>query len=344
MIISILISGSCFSKAKYEEIKTKQAINNIRFISKDGKTTYYQNQSGSLKFSSNYQVQEVFNSEDYTDYGITASNDEKMVAIEVKANPHRNNSFLKSAEIYIANMKDKKTRKIGYGVSPRFHQKNQFLTYFDPQNSLIRIQNLSNFKKSYEIKISNRSNPFFIPEVYMITPNDVIYTDHNSKGFSAVLMYSLFDKAFETIYKSQDTGKKLELCLNGDNAIIGEFPYDLLGKNSSLTKIPLFNNAKFSKSEILYTSPFADLGNMICKSDKIYFIKTTEYQRKIYFKKTDIAVFNLKNNIAKRLTEIGDITQILSIGKMLVTPYKGKLLVISGSNELIDDEIKRNKQ
>lgn len=344
IFIAIFSFSHAFGKSNYEEIKTKQAINNIRFISDDGKTTYFKNQSGSLKYSSNYQVQEIIKADQYADYTVSASPTGKMVAIEKKINPHRYNWFFKPAEILIAKMRAVETTKIGNGLKPRFHQNDQFISYFDPLNSEIIIKNLKNLKKKYSIKVSNRINPYFIPDVHMITPNDVVYTDVNSKGFSAVLMYSILDKAFETIYKSQDTGKKLEVCLNDDAAIIGEFPYELLGKNSSLTKIPLFNNAKFQNAEILYTSPFADMGNMICQKDKIYFIKTSEYQRNIHMKKTDIASFNLKNNIAQKVSDLGDVTQIISMGKMILTPYKGKLLVVVGNNEIVDDTIKRNRQ
>ena len=345
IILNFLISFlfMTLAHAKLEEIKTKQAINNIRFISKNGKMTYFKNQSGSLKVSFNYQISEIFKSEKYTDFLVTASHSQKKIAISVQKNPHRNNWYFNDSELYISDAGSTKVIKIGMGVNPRFHQNAQFISYYQPLKSLIVIVNLKNLTKSYKIKLLNSSNPYFIPDVYMITPNDVVYTDNNSKGHSAVLMYSLFDKSFETIYKSQEKSKKLEICIYNDAAIIGEFPYNLLGKNSSLTKIDLFNNLKFQNSEIIYSTPFADIGNMICKGDEIYFIKTSEYQRKIHFKKTDIAVFNLKNNIAKKITDLGDVTQITRMGELILTPYKGQILVVSGKNKVRDDAIKREK-
>ena len=51
-------------------LKAKQSLDNIRFISKDGKYTYYQRRSGNLQVSTNYSNEEVLDGEKHTEYFI----------------------------------------------------------------------------------------------------------------------------------------------------------------------------------------------------------------------------------------------------------------------------------
>lgn len=342
--ILLLISFSFnITHAALEEIKTKQATTNLRYISSDGKYTYFTNKSGALKFSHNYNITTLISAEEFTNYSIVTDENQNWIAIEKMVNPHRKNWFFNDAEILISKLASTSTEFIGRGINARFHQQAKFLSFFKPHENEIHIVNLENKKKNYIIKLTNQKNPYFIPDVFMVTPNDVVYTDINSKGHAAVLLYSLFDKTFETIYKSSEISKKLELCIYQDAALIGEFPFNVLGKNSSITKVDLYNNLKFQNSTILYSSPFADIGNMVCFKDSIFFIKTKEYQRKIGFKKTDIAKFDLKSLQLKMISDKGDLLQLTRMGDMILTPYKGKLLVVEGENKILDDTIKGGK-
>ena len=55
----LLFSVRAMPEIELPEISTKQAISNLRFISKDGKFTYYQRRSGSLLLSTNLKVKKL---------------------------------------------------------------------------------------------------------------------------------------------------------------------------------------------------------------------------------------------------------------------------------------------
>ena len=63
-----MISGSTFTQEidkPLPVLKTKQSLNNIRFISSDGKLTYFQRRSGDLQLSKNYLNYEIYESLKY---------------------------------------------------------------------------------------------------------------------------------------------------------------------------------------------------------------------------------------------------------------------------------------
>ena len=54
IFLSLFMLTSVQAKIVLPELLAKQAVSNIRYLSQDGKFTYYQKRSGSLLFSSNY--------------------------------------------------------------------------------------------------------------------------------------------------------------------------------------------------------------------------------------------------------------------------------------------------
>mgnify|MGYP000424531111 CR=1 FL=1 len=79
----------------------KQNVNNVRFLSHDGKYTYYQNSSGELSLSHNYQNQRILKIKD-ANYSIRGSEDKKYLSIEVDSDLFTRHSInKKNNSLYI---------------------------------------------------------------------------------------------------------------------------------------------------------------------------------------------------------------------------------------------------
>ena len=175
----------------------------------------------------------------------------------------------------------------------------------------------------------------------MPTASDVVYTDINSKGISAIIIYSLPLKKFETIYKAKVPGHKLEVCYQGDHLIVGDFARTGLENSSHILKIDLYNNPDYIKTKVIYTSPITDIGNMVCRDKNLYFIKSTNFDEELNTPKTEIAKLNLDTEKLEILSNLGDITQLMLFGSYILAPYRGKYLIIKGPKQLVDDSLKK---
>lgn len=323
------------------ELKTKQAIQNIRYISQDGLVTYYQKSSGHLQFATNYNFQTVMKLEKNTEYKLVVSEAVGKVAIEVDKTFFQTNNLKKDNDIFLAVYKSsEKPKKVGAGTAPRFHLSTGWLSYFKSTEKSIYLINGSTQKK---IKILNPINSYFVPQVHMITPNDVIYTDINQEGYEAVIMYSLADKKFEVLYKAIAPGIKLELCVNKEELIVGSFPYDLFVK-SSIQKVKLFGGKKISEAwKVIYESDLPDIGNLVCHADRGFFVKTKSFVPQLNLKKTEIAQIDLKREKkgdAKVLTDLQTVSQVFLLGDMIIASNRGKYYMLEGKSALTSDEIK----
>ncbi|MCO4754289.1 MAG: hypothetical protein KC478_07390 [Bacteriovoracaceae bacterium] len=324
-------------------LKAKQSLDNIRFISKDGKYTYYQRRSGNLQVSTNYSNEEVLDGEKHTEYFIHSGAARKKLLIEKDGSFHQKMSHHKLREIYAVDFGEHSAKLIASGVSPRLHQDDQFMSYFTPATKSIRIQRLSGDKKPTQIKLVNKVNDFFIPIVHLPTPNDVIFSDINSKGTQAFLIYSILDKKLDTIYKASYPGSKLESCMVGDKLIVGEFTQSAKSGGAKIFEIPLYNNKDYNNSTILYQTTQPDIGNMVCRGDKLFFIKTSSYNENLNLKKTEVASLDLKTKKVQTLTDLEFVSQIISMDGMILAPYRGKYYIVEGNKNIVDDALKKDK-
>src|SRR5690606_4916201 len=106
------------------------ALENIRFITLDGKYTYYQRDSGSLNLSTNFSASEVLASEAGTEYTLFASSARKKIAIEVNKNFHNNFSYIKNNDLYTISFGDDKPQKVAEGIFPKLHIDDNFISFF----------------------------------------------------------------------------------------------------------------------------------------------------------------------------------------------------------------------
>jgi hypothetical protein len=316
------------AKIVLPELMAKQAINNIRFLSQDGKYTYYQKRSGSLLFSTNYKVQEMLKSDIGTEYNLITSPAKRKILILQNPNFHDFYSLKAKHNIYIVNFGEATPREVGYGVNPQLLLNDDWLSYYDPFTKILNFEHTTNSALKFSIRLNNRINPYFIPSVLMSDDNTVYYTDLGENGVVGLLEFKRNTAKSEIMFKAQNQMLKAEICLIDDQLLLGLFGIHSSpeGTSISIVQLPLKD---FTKRETIYKSDLNDLGHIQCNYDKkrFAFIKNFNSADKPAF---DIAEFDLRNKKVTPLTELKTVSNIINMDGTLLTQERGKYFIVKG--------------
>lgn len=323
-------------------LSTKQAVENIRFISKDGKYTYYYSQSGALQLSTNYDFKVLHKAEKNTQYLVSSSELEKNIIFEKISHPHSKVNLKMNHTIYLGPIGENKFKEIARGKNPKLQLDDKYLTYFDQTKMEIYLLNLlTNTTKT--IKLFNKVNPYYQPTVIMLTQTDIMYTDINSSGHEALIYYSFIGNSRNPIYKSRFRGSKVEFCIQNEKIIVAEFPQTNLKSTSQIILFDLYTSKNFTVQENIYSSQLPDLGQMICQKNKLTFLKTYDVDEKINYKQTDVAQIDLSTKSLTRITKQSNFNQLLLFSNSIISPKNGKFFIVDGSVKIQDDSITKDK-
>lgn len=310
------------------ELMTKQAINNIRFLTQDGKYTYYQKRSGSLLFSTNYKVQEMLKGELGTQYTLYASAARKKIVILQNLNYHNFYSLRGNEKIFITNFGESTATEIGLGTNPTLLLNDSWISYYDFYEKILKFENTTNSALKFSIRLNNRINPYFAPQVVMSDDNTIYYTDLSETGVIGVLEFKRNTGKSQIIYKGNGPMEKAEICLHQDHLILGIFGINFSNTGSiiSSASLPLTD---FSKRDFIYKSNANDLGHMICDFDKENIVFIKNYGNS-FNPNYDIVNFNLKNKSLSLLSELKTVGNVLNMDGILLTEEKGKYYIVKG--------------
>ena len=329
--------------AKLPEFKTKQDISKIKYISPGGTYTFYQKTSGDLQQSTNYNFKNIFKASKNTEYQVVGSEAKKQVLFTVNETALTQMSFNKNLKIFSVDIKGETTpQELGFGVDPQIHMNDQMASFYSPLDRKLHIINLADTSLKKEIQLQSVQS-FWRPLHFVITPNDVIYTDINQKGHQALLMYSFVENSFKTIFKASSNSHKLEACISDNNLMVGEFSLTNYYSPSRIFAIPLYNNPNFLKKKLIYSNTFSDIGQMTCHNKSIFFIKTVAFNEKLNAPKTEIVKLLLETNKLDVLSSNSDFNQIIKMGDTILTLYREKYFLIEGPNNLLSDEILKDQ-
>lgn len=323
------------------ELLTKQAVNNIRLLTQDGKFTYYQKRSGSLLFSTNYKVQEMLKGEIGTEYNLISSPARKKIVIVQNQNFHNFYSLRAKLNIFLVDFGESTPREVGSGVSPTLLLDDAWLSYYDPYSKVLNFENTNNLALKFSIKLNNRINPYFVPKVIMADDNTVYYTDLSETGIVGLLEYKRNTSKSEIIFKASAPLIKADICLSGNHLVLGLFGIHFSKQGSSISRAPL-PMQDFSKRETLYSSELNDLGHLICDFDKdnIAFIKN-------YGSTTipgyDVASLKPSDKTLTPLSELKTISNIINMDGTLLTQEKGKFYILKGNVDYKSSDILNTK-
>ncbi len=318
---------------------TKHSSDTLRYVSYNGRITYLQKKPGLLALVSDFKSTDVLNEKFNNDFRITGSSSKKRLVIESISNSQSDLSFLKNHEIFVVDYGNSQTRKVGQGKNPKLHLKDEWLSYFDLSKKIIHLQNLITEKK-YEIKPTQQLNPFFIPDIQMVNPQSVVYSDVNESGHSAIVSFNLITQNSTILYKSPHKGTKIEICRGEDYLGFGEFPYEGLFRNSQIQLSKTSETQELRGFSMLYESVNGDNGNMICLKDHIYFIKTTDQNSEINHRTTEAAKINLKDQKLEVLSNLKNVSQIIEMDGRVMIPFRGEFYVLEGNSDLREDKLK----
>ncbi|OFZ45993.1 MAG: hypothetical protein A2381_00345 [Bdellovibrionales bacterium RIFOXYB1_FULL_37_110] len=342
-IISFLLTPAADANSKLPVIKTKQNIANIRYISSDGKYTYYQRRTGELYFSSNYEVKEVLKGIEYNHYLVIGSESKKKLIISSWSNFQKFLSMREPATLHIVDYGTHLSQKIGNGISPRLHLNDEWLSFFDPKTKSILFQNLIHYEIKLNINLSNTINHYFIPEVIMPNKTTIIYTDIDKNGIPIVSHFNIPDQKFSLLYKPETHQTKIELCFLNDHVVIAEFGLDTLNEYSSIKRLAITQLENYAQAVNIYESKLNDIGNMICHMDKqIYFSK--KIKKNATISNYEIASLNPDSKEVKIISDLKYAPQAFPMEDKIIIPHRGEFLLLVGKNIEYNDHIFGGKQ
>ncbi len=328
ILISMFTLAGAEAKIVLPELMAKQAINNIRFLSQDGKYTYYQKRSGSLLFSTNYKVQEMLKGEMGTEYNLVASPARKKILIVQNPTFHNFYSLRAKQKIYIVNYGEATPREVGYGINPVLLLNDEWLSLYDPYSKILSFENTTNSALKFSIRLNNRINVYFTPQVIMTDDNTVYYTDLGENGAVGLLEFKRNTAKSEILMKAQTPMIKMEICQLNDQLLFATFGIHgaIQGTNISTVALPLKD---FNKREVIYKSEYNDLGHIVCNYDKekFAFIKNFGTQTNPDY---DIAEIEVSSKKLVALSELKTISNIINMDGTLLTQERGKYFIVKG--------------
>ena len=328
ILLYSLLGFSVSAKIILPEFLTKQAVNNIRFLSKDGKFTYYQKRSGSFLFSSNYKVVEVIKGDMGTEYNVYATPARKKLLVTQNSNFQNILSFRLNQKIFLLNFGETSIKEIGYGISPHLLLNDSWLSYYDANNKTLSFENTTNAALKFSIKLNNRINPYFVPQVIMTDDNTIYYTDLSEEGNPGLLEFKRNTSKSEIIYKANTPMIHAEICQIGESLALGLFGIHGTKNGTTISKINLpFKD--FTKREAIYSSGLNDLGRLVCDFDNenISFIKNTGTSINPIF---DVVDLNIKSKKISVLSDLKSISNLFNMDGTLLTQEKGKYFIVKG--------------
>lgn len=314
------------------QLITKQDINNIRFISDDGRFTYYQRRSGDLLLSTNYSVDAIVQNPPNTQYRVHAPHDTNNIVIEAKSNYHSNLNLRASNQIYTSTRGSKNSNKVGEGQNVQLHFGGSWYSFYSASERKIFFQNFSSNALRFNIEMQNRINPYFIPRVEMLNDSTVVYTDIGTRGNQAVIKLNRGNNEAEVLLQASSPNQQIDICLLNNQLIIQEIGTMDSNNGSLIHRIPT-NNLSIDNSETFYQSRHNDLGSLTCdqEGDLVYFVINT--QEKTGRRTSEVAKINPLNGEVSIETQLNFVTQLIQMDKSLLIPLRDEVYVLKGQSD-----------
>ncbi len=322
-----------YARSKLPVLTTKQEITNLRFISSNGKFTYYQRKSGSFILSTNYNVEESIKLNKNTHFQAKASNAKKWILVSANENFQTHYSLRNSLKIYKIPFGKSKSQLIGEGLEPQLHLGDEWASWFSPKEKRIKFLNLNKEGLQFSIPIANISNPYFIPRTLMLNNNQILFTDLNEKGFPGILLFEKNVKKIGLFQKFESPNLGIEFCKKNKKIYIMRYGLDSLEKSTTIREV---NPEKldYTKSKAIYSSDKNDIGQISCQvsTDSIFFIKNVSDQEGNLF--YEVARLNTKSKEIKIISDVSFATQLLEMDGNLLLPHNGNYKVLLGENNM----------
>lgn len=334
-LISLTLLSCQFSLSAPKELKTKQSYDYIRYLSSDGKTSYYQNKKGELIYSSFYNTKVILQFPPLTQYQVQV--DQNYMLALVSPNFFQVGLTEQNLKIYVSQIGQEPVL-YGEGLYPRLHSSVKKLSYYNKDKNEIIIQDLESKAIISRIKLRSKKEYIRAIDIMFISKNDIIYSDINSNQEKAYIYFSFIDEKSKLMFKSASSQYRLEACLINKKLFVGQFPISNLDLSTEIISIDLFNNKNFTDYKQVYSSSLPDLGNIICREESIYFIKTFNRNRTLRTLENDLVKLNTTSKAIERISNIKTLNNAFEMDKLILTFQKGKYYILDG-NQILDDKL-----
>lgn len=323
------------------ELLTKQSLDNIRYISDDGKVTYFQKRSGSLHLTYLFNTYDILSLTPNTQYTVKVTPHKKKVLVVANKTYLTSNNFTAESDIYAGDYNSKSIAIVAKGTKPKLHLIDRWISVYHPKQKEIELKEIGNDKNSFTIKLKNKINPYFEPEVIMTNEQTVVYTDLNPEGYTVAYKIDRRDGQIVALIRTNYPGMKIEMCLNDKKIYWGQFSLGDTAHGSGIVVTEIDTLMKLNKQDLIYSSPRNDIGHIVCETNdnKLYFISAVNKESEINIKTTEATELDLTTKETKVLSNIGDATQLIRLDNRVLIPYRGKLLVVKGESNLKSDDL-----
>jgi hypothetical protein len=319
------------AQASLPLLKTKQPVENIKYISNDGKFTYYINRKGELLLANDYNIEVVMEGKEDTQYNIFEGEGRKYLLIERDENYFNYLALRKSRKLYIVPFGGKEAKAIGEGICPSLQNKDQYVSFYDVPNQEIKFFNIALNKVDLSLSLVNKKNSYSCPQVAMISAAKILFTDLNEKGLPGLLEYDSLKNKKSTVYKSDTENVRIELCKYGEVILLGVFPLHQFKHPSQIFPI-VQKEGGFMPDNPLIENSTPIIGNMICSHPgELYYIGTNGPYV------SEIMRFDIKEKKEAVLSDLKYISQIVDMDGRLLAPYRGNIYVIKGASDVYRD-------
>lgn len=331
MILGFALSFPAVARIELPKFAAKQSLENIRFISRDGRFTYSQKRSGALNMSTSFKSMDVLENPPGTNYAVGSSSARKKISVEVESNWHQDLDLNKVNDIMVGTLGGRELIKVGRGRIPRLHLDDEWLTWYDPKEKQIHVQLLRTPERHHVIRLGNKHNSYFFPDVVMPNPETVLYTDVNDKGFAALLAWNMVEKKMTVVRKSEVAGTRLELCLRDNMMVLGEFSYDDANKGTIIMVQAWRDAPTLGGFTTVYRVPENDLGQIICGSgNRLWFVKTMSEDRKLNSRQTEATLMELPSGRLTIKSELEHVSNLVEMDGRILIPMREDIYVLEG--------------
>ncbi|MBT3981097.1 MAG: hypothetical protein HOE90_07065 [Bacteriovoracaceae bacterium] len=341
VITALAIASNCghTKESKPKVLSTKQDISRIRFITGDGKFTFYQRKSGPLYVSTNYAVKKVLDGESDSLFLMSGSAVRKRLIVENIDHYYGLHSLNEIHNIFTTTIDGKKVTKVGQGLYPKLQLSDQWISYYLPHHKEIKVKFLEDLDISLSISLNVNHDHYFSPQVMMLSQNHILYTDKNANDQTGLFLFEKDQKKSKLIYKTPVAGVKVELCETNKYIIFGKFGAFSTKAGSTISVLKKGPDISIENQTIIYSSKQNDIGNIICNDqDEVFFVKDVslagDFQRK-----HDAFLVKIESKKLSRLTNSADVTQIFDLDGRILAVSKGKYLVLRGDYKTAKDSL-----
>lgn len=336
----LLYTQTSFAKA-LPKLLTKQSLSNIRFLSNDGRYTYFQRRSGSLLLSTNYKVFDVIKGDPDDQYTIVGSKSRKYLLVEQTKNFNSYYGLRSDHNIYKVEFGKEAASELGHGQSPKLYLNDSWASWFEPEKRAIQFKSLDNQGLHFQILIGNTLNPYFIPQVVMPENDKVFFTDINNQGIMGVIEYNRKNGKMSPFFKAKSNNEKIEICYHNQELFIASVGLNSALQGSALYrfKINATDKSKYVKQSI-YQSSQNDIGHFICdyKDNTVYFVKNLTDSKNLK-EKYEVAQLNTTNAQVEILSQVNFASSLIDMDGLLLLPYRGEYYILEGNTKLITDSL-----